>query len=58
MSDDLRLLMAYVCVQGRLCECRHPGGEYGCPACGCDCPYPDPDDAPGHPDACPCCGRS
>ncbi|GIM88734.1 hypothetical protein Ato02nite_005270 [Paractinoplanes toevensis] len=56
--DDLQRLAAYVCPQGRLCECQHPGGGYACPSCGCDCPLPGPDERSGDPDACPCCGSS
>lgn len=57
MSSDLEKLSAYVCPAGRLCECDHPAGEYSCPHCGCDCPFPDPYARSGDPDDCPCCGR-
>ncbi|WP_139128789.1 hypothetical protein [Micromonospora nigra] len=57
--SDREILAAYECPAGGLCDCKHPGGQYACPNCGCDCPLPDPD-APttGDPDACPCCGSS
>ena len=60
-ADDRDVLAAYECPAGGLCDCRHqhePSGQGRwprCPRCGCGCSLPDPDNALGAPDACPCC---
>jgi hypothetical protein len=58
-ADDQDVLAAYECPAGGLCDCRHQPSTQGrsprCPRCGCSCPLPDPGDALGDPDACPCC---
>lgn len=60
-ADDRDILAAYECPAGGLCGCRHEREPKGrgrwprCPRCGCSCSLPDPDDALGDPDACPCC---
>jgi hypothetical protein len=61
-ADDRDILAAYECPAGGLCGCRHQPSAQGrwprCPRCGCTCPLPDPDEALGDPDACPCCHYS
>jgi hypothetical protein len=63
-ADDRDVLAAYLCPAGGLCDCQHgeePAGQGRwprCPRCGCSCSLPDPDDALGDPDACPCCHYS
>jgi hypothetical protein len=63
-ADDRDVLAAYECPAGGLCECHHqhePSGQGRwprCPRCGCACSLPDPDEALGDPDACPCCHYS
>ena len=63
-ADDRVVLAAYECPAGGLCDCQHqhePGGQGRwprCPRCGCGCSLPNPDDALGDPDACPCCHHS
>lgn len=63
-TDDRDVLAAYECPAGGLCDCRHQHEPRGqgrwphCPRCGCGCSLPDPDDALGDPDACPCCHYS
>ncbi|GIF08866.1 hypothetical protein [Actinoplanes siamensis] len=63
-ADDRDILAAYECPAGGLCDCRHQHEPSGrgrwprCPRCGCSCPLPNPDDALGNPDACPCCHYS
>ncbi len=58
-ADDRDILAAYECPAGGLCACRHQPSGRGrwphCPRCGCSCWPPEPDDALGDPDACPCC---
>lgn len=60
-ADDRDVLAAYECPASGLCDCLHQRepSEQGrwprCPRCGCGCTLPDPDDALGDPDACPCC---
>ncbi|GAB7053183.1 hypothetical protein JCM9534A_83090 [Catenuloplanes indicus JCM 9534] len=59
MTDAFTAVVAQFqeCPAGRLCSCQHPGGEYSCVHCRCDCPFPDPCTGVESPDACQCCGR-
>ena len=63
-ADDRDVLAAYECPAGGLCDCRHdeePSGQGRwprCSRCGCSCSPPDPGNALGDPDACPCCHYS
>lgn len=61
MSNFEAITDAMACGAGRVCDCRHGAdgttNPYACPHCGCACSWPDPQHAPGDPDACPCCWR-